>query len=482
MEVWQPFAGEAAGLPYRVTFRLADPSGDQLTAAPESRRVDVLLAAGGAAPVKWQELVVREAQDPPAELLADLTREAHADVTVIAELLSDAQAGWVVTPPADKPMGAVTVLTLATLTGRRVAFQTGWLACPCDRTRQRLRFEPDSGFLMHTQALPLNWHALALNVLGEISLDLVTGSYSPGEPAERLSTLLIRRVQQDPAVQALALQGSMFELRVRSLDEALALMQSEHDELHEQVTQQWMQTEALMRGHVPGLLADLFSPEERAGHLREHLGHLPSEALLDLLLDLDDDERDPPIVLRPDVQRAAPTPLTFPDLNTALGFVNVMVNEGMEGPMPVLGAPDPSTLPERELAAYVSRFMGLLTHDTACMITAEWVARARPAGTPGDVLFWLWENWSPVPYVLDGETLPALDDLFEDLSDLMNEAEAPLFHDGPSFHAYLIAQLEANEYRAVEAVVDGDVVYQAVLPASTVADYGAFLEREAALA
>ena len=79
MEVWQPFAGEAAGLSYRVTFRLADPSGDQLTAAPESRRVDVLLAAGGAAPVKWQELVVREAQDPPAELLADLTAQVHRE-------------------------------------------------------------------------------------------------------------------------------------------------------------------------------------------------------------------------------------------------------------------------------------------------------------------------------------------------------------------------------------------------------------------
>ena len=57
----------------------------------------------------------------------------------------------------------------------------------------------------------------------------------------------------------------------------------------------------------------------------------------------------------------------------------------------------------------------------------------------------------------------ALNPAFSYLNEIRLEEDRPIFRDAEGFHRYLLAQIEANGFRVVRAVVDGEPVYTAVL-------------------
>lgn len=458
MSPYPSFSEDVAGLRYTLTFRPA-PQGS----------VSVFLGLPGAEPEPWCLIHGEEAQPGEPDdagvrwpaALPRLTREARANVLRAAELLADGEGGWALPLLPGMALDDVEVWVLQTLDRRRAFFQTGWMTCACGHIRQRLRRDAD-GYHLHAQAMALDWHDLARNVMlealehtKELALTRASGLEIP--VVNTLSLPLVTAAQADPEVATLALEASTFERTFTTLAQALAAMQTERSELHEQVAEQWQHVGAVMKRHVPKALNG--TPFERAD-------------LGPRLDDLDLDDEDSLAVnagsvlgleLYFDVRKRPPRVLTFGDHAAAFKFV-FLCRMHSDLPVPMLLAdPDAPPVPwgdvsDGRVPAYLRDVVCLLTNHVETGEMTRWVARARPEWSAAQVLYWFWQEWQA-----GHDDFMALNPAFEYLNEIRLEEDRPIFRDAEGFHRYLLAQIEANGFRVVRTVVDGEPVYTAVL-------------------
>lgn len=260
---FQSFSEEIAGLRYALRV-----------SPPNEGRVSVLLSLADLEEEPWRLLDGEDAR--PSEPNEDgirwpaamprLIREARADTLRVAELLTDGERGWALPMTLGLELDDLEIWALRALDRRRIFFQTGWMRCASGHVRQRLRREAD-GYHLHVNAMALDWHELARTVIlqalentqkgepvGASGLDGPVGRTFSLPLLDTLSLQLVTAAQAAPELAHLTLEASTFEQIFRTLAQALAGMQTEYHELHEQVAEHWQQVEDVMKRYVPEML------------------------------------------------------------------------------------------------------------------------------------------------------------------------------------------------------------------------------------